>query len=288
MVDYGKILNLKNKMKYKIVVDSSSNLYSDYIKDENIGFDVIPLTLIVEDNVFVDDDNINTNELLKTLNESNKKPQSSCPSPYEFHKSFQDAENIFVITISSKLSGCYNVANLVAKSFENKNIYVIDSKGTAGTMILLVDKIYELIKKELSFAEIIKQIEEYKNTLNLLFVLNKFDNLVKNGRVKKTIALIAKALIIKPLCIASDGDIKIYEKVRTYKGVLKRLVLTIGKLTKDFSNKTCIICYTQNKDDAISLQKEIQQFYKFKEIKILENKGLCSFYALEKGVIVSF
>ena len=43
-------------MKYKIVVDSSSDLCGDYIKDKDIGFEVIPLTINVGENIFIDDD----------------------------------------------------------------------------------------------------------------------------------------------------------------------------------------------------------------------------------------
>ena len=42
--------------KYKIVVDSSSNLKNDYIKDENIAFEVVPLTIHIQGKEYVDDE----------------------------------------------------------------------------------------------------------------------------------------------------------------------------------------------------------------------------------------
>ena len=277
-------------MKYKIIVDSSSNLLSNYIKDDEIGFEVVPLTIRVGDNVFVDNDLLNIDKMLEVMEKSSSKSTSACPSPFEFENSIKEASNSIIITISSKLSGCYNSAVLASKSFEStdKNVLVLDSKATAGTMILLVDKAYELMKKDIPWDEFVQAMNEYRDSLELLFVLNKYDNLVKNGRMSKAVAFIAKALIIEPLCVANNGEIKIQEKVRTFKGVLKRLVFNIGVLVKNTEERICVICHTRNKDDANYLKEMINSHYKFKDVRIVENRGLCAFYAEDKGLIVSF
>ena len=173
-------------MSYKIVVDSSSNLKNDYLKDQDIGFEVVPLTIRVDDEIFVDNDNIDVDKMLTSMHKSKKKSTSACPSPYDFLKTFEGYDNIFIITISSKLSGCYNSAINAGQQAQNegKNVYVIDSKATAGSMILLVDEVYRLIKENYSFEEIKTKIEEYQKSINLLFVLSKYDNLVKKIDLK--------------------------------------------------------------------------------------------------------
>ena len=134
-------------MEFKIVVDSSSNLTSDHIKDENVGFEVVPLTIRVNGKEYVDDDKININEMFKDLDESKVAGKTSCPSPYDFSKTFEGAKHIIVITISSKLSGCYNSAMAAKDMYEgDADIFVIDSKLVAGAMRILVDATYRLIK----------------------------------------------------------------------------------------------------------------------------------------------
>ena len=277
-------------MSYKIVVDSSSNLKNDYLKDQDIGFEVVPLTIRVDDEIFVDNDNIDVDKMLTSMHKSKKKSTSACPSPYDFLKTFEGYDNIFIITISSKLSGCYNSAINAGQQAQNegKKVYVIDSKATAGSMILLVDEVYRLIKENYSFEEIKTKIEEYQKSINLLFVLSKYDNLVKNGRMSRFVAIIATSLAIKPLCIADNGEIKVQEKIRTFKGVLKRLVFNIGTLCKETKNKICYICHTKNLEDSLFLKSLIEKNYSFKDIRIVENRGLTAFYSLEKGIIVSF
>lgn len=273
-------------MKFKIVADSSCDLRNDYIQDENVSFEIVPLTINIDGESYVDDETLRVDEMLLKIKNSKEAAKTSCPSPYFFTKSYEEAEYVFVVTISSRLSGTYNAAYLGAID-ANSKVHVIDSKGTSGMMILLVDKLYALIKEGFSFESIIEEIEKYQKNLNLLFVLDKFDNLVKNGRMSKLTAIAATALFIKPLCIANDGQIGIYEKPRTMKASLIRLVNNIGVLCKDFSNR-CYITHCKNEENANKVKDMIVEKYNFKEVIVLEMKGLCSFYALENGIIVSF
>lgn len=274
-------------MKYKIVVDSSSNLTNDYINDERIGLEVIPLSINVEEHCFNDDDKLNIEEMLKAMHESKIKSTSACPSCGYFNKSYQEAENVICITMTSKLSGTYNAAYLGSNDCVSK-VHIVDSKATGGVMQLLVDKTYELMKEDLDFETIVTKVEEYRDSLNLFFILDKFENLVKNGRMSKVSAFVASALYIKPLCIAKDGAIDIYEKPRTMKGALNKLLESIEKKCSDQENKKCIIEHCLNEKDALYLKEEIEKRYNFKEVIVQKMRGLCSFYALEGGLIISF
>lgn len=274
-------------MKYKIVVDSSSDLTEDYIKDENVGFEVVPLSINVGEKIFVDDKNINVDEMLAAMHACKTKSTSACPSSGYFASSYEEAENTICITMTSKLSGTYNAAYLGGEECKGK-VHVIDSKATGGVMQLLVDKAYELMKQDMEFEKLCEKLEEYKESLTLLFVLDKFENLVKAGRMSKIVAFVATALYIKPLCMAQEGVIEIYEKPRTRKGALNRLVANIGNKCTDTEGKKCIIAHCKNPEEAVFLKEEIEKNYKFKEVVINEMRGLCSFYALEKGIIVSF
>lgn len=279
-------------MKYKIVVDSSANLLNDYLKnEENIDFEVAPLTIRLLDEEFIDNDTLDVKDMLKKINASEVGAKSSCPSPNDFLKTFNSDKDgyTFVITITKKLSGSFNSAIVAKEMSENKDhIYVLDSKATAGSMVILVDKLVELIKKGLSFAEISKEIKAYRDSMNLLFALDKFDSLVKNGRMNKVVAFIANLASIKALCYADDGDIRIKEKIRTFKGVLKRIVYNIGKMCENTKDRICVIAHTENLESAKFLKEEIENAYEFKEVRIMDNRGLCAFYSLEGGLIVSF
>ena len=273
-------------MKFQILVDSSSDLNNDYIKDEEVGFKVVPLTIRTGEVEFVDDDNLDTTEMLESMH-LHKKNSSACPAPDLFLQEFENATYTFVVTITSKLSGCYNSACVAKNSYKNpENICVIDSKAVSGVEILIVNKLYSLIKSGADFEEIVDKITKYTNERSLFFILQKFDNLVNNGRMSKIAGLIASTLVIRPICVACEGEIKIAKKIIGIKNAFSKLVQMIGEKMKDFSNETLIITQCQAENEANLIKEEVEKKYNFKEIQIRPMKGLCSFYALEKGVII--
>ena len=156
-------------MKYKIVVDSSSDLTNDYIKDENIGFEVVPLTIHVDGVEYVDNESLNIDTMLTAMHNSTSKATSSCPSCGYFSSSYEKAEYVICITMTSRLSGTYNSAYLGSNETRSK-VHVVDSKATSGTMRLLVDKAYELMKKDLDFHTICEELEHYRDSLSLFFI----------------------------------------------------------------------------------------------------------------------
>lgn len=276
-------------MKFKIIVDSSSNLLNSYYQDKkDVAFKVVPLTIRIGQEEFIDNDELDVNRMLDVLR-LNDGGQSSCPSPNDYLRELDEAEYSFIITITSKLSGSFNSACVARTMCKNpEHVFVIDSKGTAGSIVLIAEKLFELIKENKEFSVITNEITAYRNSVNLLFALDRFDNLVRNGRMSKLTAFIAEKIAIKPLCYADDGEIKIKEKIRTFRGVIKRMTHYIGKMCEDTTNKICIIAHTRNESAALELKKDIEENYHFKEVRVMENRGLCAFYALEGGLIVTF
>ena len=273
--------------KFQILVDSASDLKNDYLKDyEDIGFKVIPLTILAGNKEFVDDDNINIDEMLEAMH-SSKKSSSACPAPQSFLDEFDKAEYTFVVTITAKLSGCYNSAMVAKQSYEkSENIHVIDSKATSGTEILIVNKLVKLIKEGLSYQEIVEKIEKYRDSKSLWFILQKFDNLINNGRMSKIAGLIASTLVIRPICIAAEGEIKMLKKIIGIKNAFTKLIQLIKEKKSDYSQDTLIISHCKAEEEANQLKSDISKVCNFKEIQIVPMRGLCSYYALEKGVIL--
>lgn len=272
--------------KFQILVDSASDLKNNYLDGSDIGFKVIPLTVLAGDKEFIDNDEVDIDEMLKTMHAS-KKSSSACPAPQSFLDEFDKAEYTFIVTITAKLSGCYNAAVVAKDSYEKpQNIHVIDSKAVSGTEILIVNKLVKLINEGLEFDEIVKKIEEYRDGKSLWFILQKFDNLINNGRMSKIAGIIANTLVIRPICIAAEGEIKILKKIIGIKNAFNKLVALIKEKKKDFSQDTLIITHCKAEAEANELKSNIEKTCNFKEIQIRPMRGLCSYYALEKGVIL--
>ncbi|SHE76088.1 EDD domain protein, DegV family [Tissierella praeacuta DSM 18095] len=278
-------------MNYKIVADSSCDLNEELKQRLNIS--LVPFKIDIDNKKFIDNEEINMVELIDAMKSSPNPIRTSCPSPGDFVMEYKNADNIFAITISGKLSGTYNSAVLakdMAKEEEpDKFIHVFDSKSASVGETLIAMKIQELIEKKLNNFEIVEKVEKYINGMKTYFVLENLDNLIKNGRISKTKGLIANVLNLKPIMGEDgEGNIKLVENVRGTKKAFKRLVEIIGETGEKFEEKILAISHVNAFEKAEELKKEIQKRYNFKDIILVKTAGLSSAYANDGGIILVF
>lgn len=280
-------------MNYKIVADSSCDLYKEL--EDKLNVSLVPFKIDVDEMQFVDDKNLNVNELIHAMKNSPNPVRTSCPSPGDFVEEYRKAgvDNIFVVTISSPLSGTYNSALLAKEMFKeeepNKFIHVFDSKSASIGETLVAMKIHELIEKKLSNLEIIEKVEKYIKEKRTYFILESLDNLIKNGRISKTKGLIANVLNLKPVMGSDeDGNIKLVENARGTKKAFRRLVEIIGETGERFEERILAISHANALERAEELKKEIQSRYNFKDIILVKQAGLSTAYANDGGIILVF
>lgn len=277
-------------MEYKIIADSSCEVNEDLQASLDISH--VPFKIDVEDKNFIDNYELDLGALIKEMNGSKEAVRTSCPSPGDFVEAYGDHKNIFVITISSKLSGTYNSAllakEMVLEKDPTRKIHVFDSKSASIGETLVALKIKEFIDLGCDYEEIIRQVEGYIEGLETMFILESLDNLIKNGRISKTKGLIANVLNIKPIMGAEDGSIGLVENVRGKKRAFKRLVELIGERASDMENKILAISHVDNLETAEELKNDIKKAYNFKDIILLHTRGLSTAYGDDGGIILAF
>lgn len=131
-------------MKWNIVTDSSCDMFG-FDKDyENIVFSSVPFTISVGDENFIDDQNLDVDGMIDSMDACAQASHTACPSPHAWLEKFEQEGNVIAITISSKLSGSYNSAcaakDMVLENQPDKKITVIDSRSTGPEMVLLVKR----------------------------------------------------------------------------------------------------------------------------------------------------
>ncbi len=280
-------------MKYLIIGDSSTNISVEEQQKYNIK--IAPLTIRIDEKEYVDDENLNMAKFLKHLDTTDGVPKSSCPSTQSYIDLFSgDYDNLFVITLSSKLSGSYNSAMLAARMYNEKHpekkIHVFDSRAAATSQYLLAHKIYELAESGLSFDEIVKKGEEYNDSLQLLFVLDKISTLEKNGRMSLMRLKIAQVLNLKLILKQTkEGTIDLADKARGTKKTIAKMVKSMSNYKKINSSTKVVIFHCEALEKAKAIKKLIQsQYDNVKNIEVLSMYGLNSTYAQKGGIIMTF
>ncbi|HLR21459.1 MAG TPA: DegV family protein [Tissierellaceae bacterium] len=278
-------------MDYKIVADSSCDLNEEL--EKNLNIDLIPFNISIDDEEFTDDEDLNIKNLIDSMKKSPNPVKTSCPSPGDFLKKFKKAKDIFAVTISANLSGTYNSAmlakDMILDEYPNKFVHVFNSKSASVGETLVSLKIEELIKEKLDNLEIVKTVEKYIDEMKTFFILESLDNLIKNGRISKVKGLVASILNFRPIMGEDgEGNIQLVENHRGSKKSMNRLVEIIGETQEDFQHKVLAIAHANASSKARDLKEQIEKKYNFKEVIIVETKGLSTAYANDGGIILAY
>lgn len=277
---------------YKIISDSSCDLNKDEIKNMNVSY--VPFKITIDGKEYVDDNNFNLSEFLNHMKNSPNPIKTSCPAPFEYMQEIErnKDKDIYLVTISSKLSGSFNAAQVAAEEAREKypeiKIGLIDSKSASAGQTRTVLKLLDYLKEDSTFEETMDKIKEFIDSQITMFVLESLQNLIKNGRIKKSAGLIANVLNIRPIMKSNDGEIELYEMNRGMKKSLERLALAVGKENKDNSNNIICISHVDAKERADNLAQRFRELYKPKDIIVCQTNGLSAGYADIGGIVIAF
>lgn len=278
-----------------ILADSCCDLSPELLKKTQAR--VAPLTITIDNTHYVDDGTVDIPPYLAAMKASKNPVRSACPSPDLYAEDIKAADgDCFIITLSSKLSGSHNAAvlgvQLAEEDMPEKKVHVFDSESASAGETYLALMIHDLIAAGKSFEQIVETVEEKIRSMHTLFVLDSLDNLVKNGRISKTVALLANVLSIR-LLMSDDGHgaIKNISKARGIKGALTQMVETCRKHTEGLAaaSQRLVISYCNCPERARQVRDMIREKCPaIGEIVMTPTSALSSMYANDGGVVIAY
>ena len=278
-----------------ILADSCCDLSSELLKKTQAR--VAPLTITIDDTHYVDDGTVDIPPYLAAMKASKNPVRSACPSPDLYAEDIKAADDdCFIITLSAKLSGSHNAAvlgvQLAEEDMPEKKVHVFDSESASAGETYLALMIHDLIAAGKSFEQIVETVEEKIRSMHTLFVLDSLDNLVKNGRISKAVALLANVLSIR-LLMSDDGHgaIKNISKARGIKGALTQMVETCRKHTEGLAaaSQRLVISYCNCPERARQVRDMIREKCPaIGEIVMTPTSALSSMYANDGGVVIAY
>lgn len=272
-------------MAFRIVCDSSVNM------TEMVGADYrsVPLKILSGITEFVDNQELDVPNMVHYLNESKEKSSTSCPNIMDWKTAFEGADEILAITISSQLSGSYAACKQAMDEFLGEHPsakgYVFDSLSTGAMMRYLAEHAARLIQ-QMSFDDMIRELQHYRRHANLIFALASMNNLSKNGRVPVAVAKAVGFLNIRIIAIGENGKIKPVDKCR---GEAKLPKIIFREMqSRNYAGGHVHIDHCLNLQLAEKIKNTIHEVFPMADISIGECRGLCSYYAEEGGVIIGY
>ena len=273
--------------KFKLIVDSSSNMVNDPARN----VEVVPLTISFGGKDYIDDQNLNIQEFLSDMNKNQVAGKTTCPSIQAWLDALEGTEKAIIVTMTSGMSGTFSSALQAKNMYEEKHptsqIIVVDSRSAGPELTIVLHGIEKMIQGDIRFVDLEEEIAEFRMHTHLLFILQSLHNLSLNGRVSPAVAKIAGLLKINLIGTASkDGKLEPLTKARGMKKAMRELL----KYIKDnnYHGGEVIIDHCENEKDAETIKEKLQAEYPDAQITIRPMHGLCSFYAEEGGLMIGF
>ena len=276
----------------KIVADSGCDYSEELFEKNKVDFEIVPLTLQIGDKQYIDNAGLDIAAYLKEMAKSKVQTKTAAPSPELYMEAFKGENPTFAITLTSELSGSFGSAVLAKQMYLDelgeKFIHVFDSLSAAAAPTVIALKIIECAKKKLTNPEIVETVSEFIKNMKTFFILEKYDNLVKSGRVNPYIAKVVSVLNIRPICMANNGKIAQSSQARGFNKAMAKLIEIMQKEKVDFENRILGISHVQCLERALEFKEQVKKVINFKDIFIVEARGVCSTYGDQGGLIISY
>ena len=273
-----------------LVSDSSCDLRSVDISGPQVRLQVIPMHLHIGHRDFPDDEDLNLRQILAAMAKSSS--STACPSPQAFADAFAQGNESICVTISASLSGTYQAAvagrELALSQDPERKIFVLDSRSTAGCMVLLLRKAAALYEDGRPFEEICDILTTYRDNLRTCFTLMSFHNLIQAGRMKPITGSLLQSLGIHVIAQATpEGTISVAGKargeVKTYQAIVEQM-----QKSKNCRGAEVIVSHCENLVGAVRLKEQILKELPVRSVEIRSCRGLTGYYAMEGGLILAY
>lgn len=254
-------------MAVKIACDSSADLGKEFYEKHNIQ--VMPYTIVLGEENYLDNVNITVPEIYKYVEETKQLPKTAATNEFTFDEFFEKHkcdDGLIYFNLSSQMSCTYN--NAIASSKKFNKIHIVDSENLSTGNGMLVRYAVELSERGCSFEEIVEKVEARKKHVQASFIIDKLNYLHKGGRCSTLQFLGANLLKLHPSIIVSNGKMQVHKK---YKGKMADIVKKyIDDTLAEFNTPNLDYCYVTctelTDEDIIKNAVECAKSYGFKEV----------------------
>lgn len=183
-------------MSVRIIIDSTTDLAPE-LRGQ---VEIVPLTVNFGTEEFIDGVTITHEEFYNKLIESDVLPTTSQATPAAFEKAFEEVaaagDSAVVITLAAQFSGTCQSARIAAEDYDN--IYVVDSGSVTLGAGILTEYALRCVRSGMEAAEIADRLEQKKEDICLIAMLDTLEYLKKGGRISAAVAFAGGLLNIKP------------------------------------------------------------------------------------------
>ncbi|CAH0344860.1 Protein DegV [Bacillus sp. CECT 9360] len=247
-------------MKTAVVTDSTAYIPKE-VRDK-YHIHMIPLNVIIGQEAYREEIDLSADDFYEEIKRADKLPTTSQPSVGQFVELFEELSKkydaVISVHLSSGISGTYQGAITAGEMVDGLEVRAFDSEISC-----MVQGFYAIEAAQMALdgkepSEIIARLDEIQKSVRAYFMVDDLTNLQRGGRLSSAQALIGSLLQVKPLLHFQDKVIVPFEKIRTRKKAMKRIVDLLTEATSEGGQYKAVIIHAKREQEAKQWQAEIE------------------------------
>ena len=274
----------------RVFGDTTSGLTLDQAKE--FGIEYLPQLVIFGEQTYRDDTEIDSKTFVRKLKESAELPKTAAPPPSLYTAIYQDmvkkGDQGIVICPSSLLSGTVRSATTALEDFPELDVRIIDSKMIGSNQAVLLRCAKKWADEGKSLDEIESLVFEKMSHSKIYALVDTLEYLYKGGRIGGASKFLGDILQIKPILSVVDGRVEAFEKQRTKKKALSRIIEIVEEECKDYKNGDFSFGTISDNPDIPFLKNEFKTHFGAEEVPLFNLPPAIMVHAGPGTIIVSF
>lgn len=272
-----------------IITDSLACLPRDIT--EKYGISILPINIRIGEKVYGDSADLSPTEAYKLFERDPDAFSTSPPTPAEYlhalQKTSQLAQNILCITVSSRLSTLFNVAQLAAKQIcsdmPGLKVEVLDSQTVLAAQGFVVLAAARKLMENGGLGTALQAVADVRSRVTFALALDTVRHVYRTGRVPRVAAQAASVLPVKAILTVSGGIVRPQGVARNMRQAIDHM---LNKVTCKVGRSPIhvAVMHAYSPDEGERLKERIASDFNCAEIWLSEVSPVVG-YALGTGAL---
>ena len=274
----------------RIIGDTTSGYTLEQAKE--LGIEFIPQIVVFGEKSFRDDTEMDSAMFVKMLKEAPELPKTAAPPPALYTPIYQDmqekGDSAIVICPSAQLSGTVRSATTALADFPGLDVRIIDTQIVGSGMGVLLKLAKQMADDGKTIDEIEAFVRDKVAHTKLYAVVDTLEYLHKGGRIGGASKFFGELLQIKPILTIIDGRVEAFEKQRTKKKAMARMLELVQTECKDYSKGYFSFSILNTNPEIDFLKQEFKERFGAEDMPFLNLPPAIMVHGGPGTIIVTF
>lgn len=251
---------------------TDSTAYIPAALREELGIEMVPLNVVLEEKSYQEEIDLQASDFYPLVKQAKALPKTSQPSIGYMTGKLEDLakeyDAVISIHLSSGISGTYQAMIAAGDMVDGIDVHVFDSEISCMPQGFYVLEAVEMAKQNADPATIMARLKKMKQSMRAYFLVDDLTNLQRGGRLNSAQALVGSMLQVKPLLHFVDKKIVPFEKIRTHKKALKRIMSLFAEDAATGRPIRAVVIHANREEDAQAFKEVLEQTYPNVEVML--------------------